>query len=87
MSNSYSYHPKVDNPLLSNDIPQMRSGTRQVPFFFGGAQAPVDLFLRKSQYNGSKGSGLVSSMNRGLGHHVVQSPNGKKQIARHMPFM
>lgn len=87
MSNSYLYNPKVANPHMSNDIPQMRSNALQTPFFFGGAQTPTDLFLRKSQYNGSKGSGLVSSMNRGLGHHVVQTPSGKKQIARHMPFM
>lgn len=87
MSNSYAYNPKVAHPNMSNDIVQMRSGTQQVPFFFGGAQAPTDLFLKKSKYDGSKGSGLVSSMNRGLGHHVVQTPSGKKQIARIMPFM
>ena len=87
METFYSYHPKVAHLNMSVNIPQMRSDALQTPFFFGGAQTPTDLFLKKSQYNGAKGSGLVSSMNRGLGHHVVQTPSGKKQIARHMPFM
>jgi len=88
MSFSYSYNPRVANPYSSViNNPQMMSDTSKPTFYFGGAQAPIDLGLKKSKYDGSKGSGLVSSMNRGLGHHIVQSPNGKKQIARIMPFM
>jgi hypothetical protein len=58
MSFSYAYNPKVANPSLRNDIPQMRSSTKQTPFFFGGSQVPTDLFLAKSVYNGSSGSGF-----------------------------
>jgi hypothetical protein len=84
MSNSYLYQPKVANPNLSNNIPQMRSGELQTPFFFGGAQAPTDLFL--NYYKPSTGSGLISSFNKTSGHNVIQTRGGKKQIPRHLPF-
>lgn len=50
---SGQYNPKVANPWLSNNIVQMRSASEQVPFFFGGAQAPTVLGLQASSFNGS----------------------------------
>jgi hypothetical protein len=58
MSYSYLYNPKVSHPNLPNDIPQMKSGAMQTPFFFGGSQVPSDLFIPKNRYNGSSGSGF-----------------------------
>jgi hypothetical protein len=58
MSYSYAYNPKVSHPNMSNSIPQMASFKNQTPFFFGGSQVPTDLFLAKSSYNGSSGSGF-----------------------------
>jgi len=43
MSYNYNFHPKVNNPHLSNNIPQLRSGGFQAPFFFGGSQVPTAL--------------------------------------------
>ena len=43
MSNSYAYQPKVANPYLRNDIPQMESGASQARFYFGGSQVPYNI--------------------------------------------
>jgi hypothetical protein len=86
MSNPYSYNPKVANPNLRNNIPQMRSGASQPPFYFGGAQAPTDLFLMAESAFRPKSLGLISSFNKSLGHNVIQTKSGKKQIPRHLPF-
>jgi hypothetical protein len=48
-----SYNPKVSNPTMSNDIPQMRSGDFQPPFYAGGNQTPY--------YLGLKGNSATSS--------------------------
>jgi len=58
MSYSYAYNPKVSNPLVSNDIPQLRSNSFQTPFFFGASQVPSYLFLPIALYSGSHGSGI-----------------------------
>jgi hypothetical protein len=50
---SGGYNPKVANPHMSNNIPQMRSAEFQKPFFFGGAQAPTALGLNSKHYSGS----------------------------------
>ncbi len=50
---SGGYNPKVSNPNLNNNIPQMRSDEFQKPFFFGGSQVPVNLGLRSSSFSGS----------------------------------
>jgi len=50
---SGGYNPKVANPYMSNDIPQMRSLEFQPPFYFGGSQVPYDLNLPKNSYSGS----------------------------------
>lgn len=50
---SGGYSPKVANPTMSNDIPQMRSAVYQKPFYFGGSQVPVNLGLSKQSYSGS----------------------------------
>lgn len=47
------FYPKVENPKLTNNIPQMKSGASQVPFFFGGSQTPVDLGLPAGSFSGS----------------------------------
>jgi hypothetical protein len=52
------YFPKQQNPDASNNNPNMRSGGYQTPFFFGGSQVPTDLFLPKTSYSGSSGSGF-----------------------------
>jgi hypothetical protein len=40
MSGFYNNWFKVTHPNVSNDIVQMQSGGRQVPFYFGGSQVP-----------------------------------------------
>jgi len=47
MTGVYNYNPKVNNPILSNDIPQMRDEALQKPFFFGGSQVPVNLGINQ----------------------------------------
>lgn len=44
------FRPKVDIPNLSNNIPQMKSDYKQVPFFFGGSQVPINTNIKR--YNG-----------------------------------
>jgi hypothetical protein len=39
------FYPKVMNPKMSNNIPQMKSLGFQKPFFFGGSQIPSALGL------------------------------------------
>lgn len=50
---SGGYSPKVANPTMSNNIPQMRSACFQKPFYFGGSFVPVNLGLPKQSYSGS----------------------------------
>ena len=52
------FSPKVEYPNAPNNNPNMKSGASQVPFFFGGSQVPTDLFLPKTSYSGSSGSGF-----------------------------
>lgn len=47
MTGIYNYHPKVNNPSLSNNIPQMEDEALQKPFFFGGSQVPVNLGINQ----------------------------------------
>lgn len=54
MSYNYNFHPKVNHPFLSNDIPQLRSGGFQKPFFFGGSQVPSALGMGFHKYSPSK---------------------------------
>lgn len=57
---SGGYNPKVEFPHMSNNIPQMRSGEFQKPFFFGGAQAPTALGIRTtSAATTPTGKGLI----------------------------
>lgn len=63
MSYNYAYNPKVSNPNLLNSIPQMESGARQVPFYFGGSQVPTDLALSQSRYDGSYSSDQIRPKN------------------------
>jgi hypothetical protein len=53
MSYNYNFHPKVNNPHMSNNIPQTRSGSFQTPFFFGASQVPSGLMLSPHSFNGS----------------------------------
>jgi hypothetical protein len=92
MSNPYNYNRKVLNPHLSNDTPQTRSDTKQIPFFFGGSQIPTDLFLAKTQYNGAKGSGLhkghkeIHKLNK-LGNMLIQAKNDNIKFPHTLPFL
>lgn len=91
---SGGYNPKVSHPWLSNNIPQMRSNDRQVPFFFGGAQTPIALGLPVGSFSGSgfsKGSpsltrpGLLDfTTKRG---DIVYHQGGKFVRKTHKPFM
>ena len=47
------YFPKLEHPNMSNDIIQMRSNAKQVPFFFGASQIPSELKLPRGSYSGS----------------------------------
>ena len=49
MSGVYRNWIKVQNPNMSNDIPQMESGGSQVPFYFGGSYVPT--YLHKNDTN------------------------------------
>jgi hypothetical protein len=44
---TFNYNPKMANPYMSVNIPQMRSASFQTPFFFGGSQVPNDLGITK----------------------------------------
>ena len=60
MSFTYSYHPKVAQPHLRNDIPQMESGGFQTPFYFGGSQV-LDNIPSLQKEMGKKLNGRNSS--------------------------
>ncbi len=80
---SGGYNPKVSNPNMSNNIPQMRSWKNQTPFFFGGAQTPIALGLPEGSFNGSgleKGhNGGVETFRRGCGLTIA---DGTKRTDR-----
>lgn len=57
MSGFYNNWLKVQNPNLPNDIPQMKSGGFQEPFFFGGSQVPTALKLEGTDMD-IEGKGL-----------------------------
>jgi hypothetical protein len=40
---TFNYNPKVSNPKMSINIPQMKSQGFQAPFYFGGSNVPNDL--------------------------------------------
>ena len=61
---SGGYNPKVSNPWLSNNIPQMKSDELQKPFFFGGAQTPIALSLPVGSFSGSGFSRGTPSLTR-----------------------
>jgi hypothetical protein len=82
---SGGYNPKVSMPRLSNNIPQMKSGDLQTPFFFGGAQAPIALGLPAGSFSGSGFSKSVSTKtNKG---DVVYHTGDKFVRKTRMPFM
>jgi len=99
MSYSYAYNPKVSNPKMSNNIPQMRSNTLQTPFFFGGSQTPISLFLGKNTYNGSSGSGFhkgipshhiptdLDDIHNGIKEKVFNRKGHNIKLPHTMPFM
>lgn len=57
MSGFYNNWVKVQNPTMSNEIPQMESNGFQAPFYFGGSQVPVNLGLTNTNQN-IKGGGM-----------------------------
>jgi len=57
---SGGYNPKVSNPYLSNNIPQMRSTDFQPQFFFGGSQVPSSL----GTYKPIVGTGLTNKLSK-----------------------
>lgn len=93
MSNPYLYNLKVSNPNLRNNIPQLKSGAEQTPFFFGGSQIPTDLFLSKKIYNGSSGSGFHPNLmneleqSKNIVDKVFHKKNHNIKLAHTIPFM
>jgi hypothetical protein len=77
-----NYNPKVSNPNMSVNIPQMRSGGFQAPFFFGGSQVPYNLGISQNM----KGRGSM----KGCGYKIKYiMPTQTKQtiiIPRSIPF-
>jgi len=47
-----AYYPKVLHPNASNNIPPLKSGGFQPPFFFGGSQIPEALSLEHKPKTG-----------------------------------
>jgi hypothetical protein len=84
MSGFYNVHIKVLNPNMSNDIPQMRSGGFQPPFFFGGSQIPTTLGLDNNhlQKKAYQKENFVPETIRGKG---VQSTNYSRTLNTHIP--
>jgi hypothetical protein len=58
------FNPKVSNPNLSVNIPQMRSYSFQTPFFFGGSQVPNDLGIAQSMRGGSINRSSYKKLNQ-----------------------
>ena len=92
------YFPKVEHSNVSNNNPNMKSGGFQTPFFFGGSSIPTDLFLPKTSYRGSRGSGfakdLVSKTHPNdldfttkKGDEVYHRKNHNIKIPFRLPFM
>lgn len=86
MSGFYNNWFKVQHPNVSNDIPQMKSGEFQAPFYFGGSQVPHTLGLDTNKLKG-KGIDDYSKMNfqtvnRGK---VSQTTNHHKATNIHLP--
>lgn len=50
MSGFYNNWLKVQNPTMSNEIPQMESNGSQTPFYFGGSQVPSNLGLQNTTH-------------------------------------
>ena len=69
---SGGYNPKVAMPNLSNNVPPLRSGGFQPPFYFGGSQVPTDLNLKPGTFSGS-------------GMPTEKISFGKRDIVIHMP--
>jgi hypothetical protein len=93
MPPSGGYNPKVANPHMSNNIPQMRSETLQKPFYFGGSQVPVNLGLKKGQYSGSGFSGDAPPKHKQVFrddgkpiNRVLKYPNNAVGMGVHMPL-
>ena len=80
------FYPKVENPTLTNNIPQMKSGASQTQFFFGGSQTPVDLGLPAGSFSGS---GVCCGGRMPMKSAVVKMPMpiaGKKPMPVVLPF-
>jgi len=76
------FNPKISNPTMSNNIPQMRSQVFQKPFYFGGSQVPVNLGLSKTQFSGSGfiGNAPPKQKNDGKYHTLRQGLTEGKGI-------
>jgi hypothetical protein len=75
-----NYNPKVSNPNMPVNIPQMRSLAFQPPFYFGGSQVPYNLGM--SQTKSMKGGNITNKFNK-------ITPNQTKQtiiIPHTLPF-
>lgn len=71
------FYPKVVNPNMSNNIPQMRSLELQKPFYFGGSQVPINLLLSKTQYSGAGFVGDEPPKHKytdGSKYHILKTP-------------
>lgn len=71
MSGVYANWVKVTHPFMSNDIPQMKSGEFQKPFYFGGSQVPINLGV-----DNTIGEGIYKVQNK----RIRQGQGLKRQI-------
>jgi hypothetical protein len=92
------FFPKVEYPNAPNNNPNMKSGGFQTPFFFGGSSIPTDLFLPKTAYSGSSGSGFTKGsiskthpndidFTTKKGDEVYHRKNHNIKIPFRLPFM
>lgn len=73
---SGGFNPKVSNPKMSNNIPQMRSEVFQKPFYFGGSQVPVNLALPKRSYSGAGFTGDRPPKQMDGKYHILKQGSG-----------
>lgn len=82
MSGFYNNWVKVQNPTMSNNIPQMESNGYQTPFYFGASQVPINLGLNNSIKGGGLNKVNFQPSNQGK---KVQNSSHKKYSNIHLP--
>ena len=71
---TFTYNPKVNNPKMSNNIPQMRSQGFQAPFYFGGSNVPNDLGMPNIARGSSVERSYYKKLNQDPTKQVIIRP-------------